>query len=151
MKMDIETLKNVTEKSCHTKHIEWWWLVLETFYGIGIQQKVKFKSIYILSLCIEILQAVFRMADHIMDRSELGRGRSYWYKKCGLIAINDRFLLQIARWVFQALRLCFGCFSCIYQFVLKCMLWNCRMSICRKTLKMFQWSLVNTFKFRTII
>jgi len=47
-----------------------------------------------LGWCVEILQAVFLIADDIMDRSELRRGRPCWYKKSGLIAINDTYLLE---------------------------------------------------------
>lgn len=51
------------------------------------------KAIY-LGWCVEILQAVFLIADDVMDRSEMRRGRPCWYKKVGLTAINDTYLLE---------------------------------------------------------
>ncbi|XP_065644484.1 farnesyl pyrophosphate synthase [Hydra vulgaris] len=47
-----------------------------------------------LGWCVEILQAVFLVADDIMDRSEIRRGKPCWYKKCGLRAINDTYLME---------------------------------------------------------
>jgi len=51
------------------------------------------KAIY-LGWCVEILQAFLLVADDIMDRSDLRRGRPCWYKKVGLTAINDTYLLE---------------------------------------------------------
>lgn len=48
----------------------------------------------ILGWCVELLQAVFLVADDIMDQSELRRGKRCWYKECGLVAINDTFLME---------------------------------------------------------
>lgn len=48
----------------------------------------------VLGWCIEILQAVFLIADDIMDRSEMRRGRPCWYKKVGLVSINDTYLME---------------------------------------------------------
>ena len=64
------------------------------FLRHGNPTEDEIKKAVILGWCIEILQAVFLIADDIMDRSELRRGRPCWYKKCGLIAINDTFLLE---------------------------------------------------------
>ena len=64
------------------------------FLRHGNPTEGEIKKAIILGWCIEILQAVFLIADDIMDRSELRRGRPCWYKKCGLIAINDTFLLE---------------------------------------------------------
>ena len=60
--------------------------------GHPTEDEVK-RAIY-LGWCVEILQAVFLVADDIMDRSELRRGRPCWYKKCGLISINDTYLME---------------------------------------------------------
>jgi len=51
------------------------------------------KAIY-LGWCVEILQAFLLVADDIMDRSDLRRGKPCWYKKVGLTAINDTYLLE---------------------------------------------------------
>lgn len=51
------------------------------------------KAIY-LGWCIEILQALFLIADDVMDRSEMRRGRPCWYKQVGLVSVNDTFLLE---------------------------------------------------------
>ena len=51
------------------------------------------KAIY-LGWCVEILQAVFLIADDVMDRSEMRRGRPCWYKAVGLTAINDTYLME---------------------------------------------------------
>lgn len=60
--------------------------------GQPSEEDVK-KAIY-LGWCIEILQALFLVADDIMDKSELRRGRPCWYKKVGLVSINHTFLLE---------------------------------------------------------
>ncbi|XP_064477016.1 farnesyl pyrophosphate synthase-like [Ornithodoros turicata] len=54
--------------------------------------------------CIELLQAYFLIADDIMDKSTMRRGRPCWYtvEGVGLRAINDAFFLQGA--VFRVLR-----------------------------------------------
>ena len=51
------------------------------------------KALY-LGWCVEILQAVFLVADDIMDHSEIRRGKPCWYKKCGLRAINNTYLME---------------------------------------------------------
>ena len=61
-------------------------------HGNPVEDEIK--KAMVLGSCIEILQALFLIADDIMDRSELRRGQPCWYKKCGLIAINDTFLLE---------------------------------------------------------
>ena len=60
--------------------------------GNPTEEEVK-KAIY-LGWCVEILQAVFLVADDIMDKSELRRGKPCWYKNTGLIAINDTYLME---------------------------------------------------------
>jgi len=49
-----------------------------------------------LGWCVEILQAFLLVADDIVDRSELRRGKPCWYKKpeVGLVAVNDAFILE---------------------------------------------------------
>ena len=44
--------------------------------------------------CIEILQALFLVADDIMDNSTTRRGQPCWYRVKGLIACNDYLLLE---------------------------------------------------------
>ena len=47
-----------------------------------------------LGWCVEILQAFLLVADDIMDKSDLRRGKPCWYKKVGCTAINDTYLLE---------------------------------------------------------
>lgn len=56
--------------------------------------KEEIQRAIILGWCVEILQAVFLVADDVMDRSEVRRGKPCWYKKCGLVAINDTYLME---------------------------------------------------------
>lgn len=51
-----------------------------------------------LGWCVEVLQAVFLIADDIMDHSETRRGAPCWYKVAdvGMIAINDSLMLENA-------------------------------------------------------
>lgn len=65
----------------------------------GNPSKDEIKKAIVLGWCVEILQALFLVADDIMDRSELRRGKPCWYKKCGLVAINDTYLMEQA--IFQ--------------------------------------------------
>lgn len=61
-----------------------------------------------LGWCVEVLQAVFLIADDIMDHSETRRGAPCWYKVAdvGMIAINDSLMLENA--MFALLRKQFG-------------------------------------------
>ena len=60
----------------------------------GKPSKDEIKKATCLGWCVEILQAVFLVADDVMDRSEMRRGKPCWYKKCGLVAINDTYLME---------------------------------------------------------
>ena len=60
----------------------------------GEPTKDEIHKAIILGWCVEILQACFLVADDIMDRSKLRRGKPCWYKKCGLVAINDTYLMK---------------------------------------------------------
>ncbi len=52
------------------------------------------------------LQAFFLVADDIMDGSETRRGKPCWYKKNGMMAINDSFILESS--LFRLLKKHFG-------------------------------------------
>jgi len=64
------------------------------FLRKGSPSEDEVKKAICLGWCIEILQAVFLIADDVMDRSELRRGRPCWYKKVGLVSINDTYLME---------------------------------------------------------
>eukprot|EP00794_Sanderia_malayensis_P016956 gene16956-18663_t len=61
-----------------------------------------------LGWCIEFLQAFLLVADDIVDRSELRRGKPCWYKlpEVGLVAINDAFIIESV--VYHLLYVLFG-------------------------------------------
>ncbi|CAL8133515.1 unnamed protein product [Orchesella dallaii] len=56
----------------------------------------KMKQAYVLGWCVEILQASFLIADDIMDKSTMRRGKPCWYlvDDLGADAVNDSFLLE---------------------------------------------------------
>jgi farnesyl-diphosphate farnesyltransferase len=58
----------------------------------------------VLGWCIEILQALFLVADDIMDGSSLRRGKPCWYKlpEVQLDAINDTLILE--SWIYFLLK-----------------------------------------------
>lgn len=64
------------------------------FMRNGQPTEDEIKKGIVLGWCIEILQAVFLIADDVMDRSEMRRGRPCWYKKVGLVSINDTYLME---------------------------------------------------------
>eukprot|EP01086_Lenisia_limosa_P002329 TRINITY_DN151_c0_g1_i1.p1 TRINITY_DN151_c0_g1~~TRINITY_DN151_c0_g1_i1.p1 ORF type:complete len:361 (-),score=74.77 TRINITY_DN151_c0_g1_i1:57-1139(-) len=49
---------------------------------------------FVAGWLIEMLQALLLIADDIMDASTTRRGKQCWYKKVGMVAINDAFLIQ---------------------------------------------------------
>lgn len=71
-------------------------MVISTLYhikkGNATEDEVK-KAIY-LGWCVEILQALFLVADDIMDKSDMRRGKPCWYKNVGLISINETYLME---------------------------------------------------------
>jgi len=60
----------------------------------GKPSEDEIKKAIVLGWCVEILQAVFLIADDVMDRSEMRRGRPCWYKTVGLVSINDTYLME---------------------------------------------------------
>ncbi|KAI5838142.1 putative farnesyl-diphosphate synthetase [Morchella snyderi] len=61
----------------------------------------EFKQSAILGWCTELLQAMFLVADDIMDSSKTRRGSPCWYlmPDVGSIAINDSFILESAIYI----------------------------------------------------
>lgn len=72
----------------------------------------EFYKISVLAWCVELLQASYLVADDIMDKSELRRGKECWYlkKDVGSISINDSFMLKSS--IFFFLKKTFGKDSC---------------------------------------
>ncbi|XP_065072144.1 farnesyl pyrophosphate synthase-like isoform X1 [Rhopilema esculentum] len=68
---------------------------LDYLRGGNLTQDEESKAIK-LGWCVEILQAFLLVADDIVDRSELRRGKPCWYKNphVGLVAVNDAFILE---------------------------------------------------------
>ena len=52
--------------------------------------------------CWAFFQGFLLVADDIMDKSEMRRGKQCWYKRVGMTAINDSFLLESC--VFELLK-----------------------------------------------
>ncbi|XP_058015870.1 farnesyl pyrophosphate synthase isoform X3 [Ahaetulla prasina] len=63
-----------------------------------------FRIALVVGWCVELLQAVFLIADDIMDSSITRRGRPCWYRQegIGLDAVNDAFLVESS--VYQLLK-----------------------------------------------
>lgn len=68
---------------------------VEYLKGKELSEQESIKANY-LGWCIEFLQAFLLIADDIVDRSELRRGKPCWYKlpDVGLIAVNDAFIIE---------------------------------------------------------
>lgn len=69
----------------------------------------------ILGWCVELLQALFLIADDIMDNSKTRRGKDCWYIKNGLMVINDTFLIEHC--IYQLLRKYFGSLPCYMDII----------------------------------
>lgn len=80
---------------------------IKEFQGVEVTAN-DVKLANVLGWCVEWLQAVFLVADDIMDQSTSRRGQPCWYKKpeIGLVAINDSMLLQSC--LFQIMKKYFG-------------------------------------------
>jgi len=81
-----------------------------------IDYEVTMKAGRLIAWCIEILQALFLVADDIMDHSELRRGKACWYKleEIQLDAINDTLVLESVIWYLLKKRLSTGPFAKVY-------------------------------------
>lgn len=64
------------------------------FLRNGNPSKDDVNKAVVLGWCVEILQAFLLVADDIMDKSDMRRGKPCWYKKVGLTAINETYLLE---------------------------------------------------------
>jgi len=68
-------------------------MCLDYLKGGKVSEEEAIKALT-LGWCVELLQALFLVADDVMDQSEMRRGKPCWYKKCGLVAVNDTFLME---------------------------------------------------------